>query len=322
MNPQKRFKELQCRDILTKKGVSKMLNVRRNRIAVLLAMLTAILMMFAGCGSSESTGTTGNANVNSEASSPVSSEEDSPGETTESFTALLTFANYEYIESGDASEEKLLRKISRTVSLSSADEAVQIEAAIQALASLPADVDGAETFVGQNIAVKSVEISGSTAVVDLEENGLDEASMYDEEFFIYQVTDTILNSFRDITGVRFTVEGTNTDSLNYMDISSPFTAADISEFMGDSASGSDENKSVSSDSKKTTDSSENTDSDENSNDNENGNSGSTGSGTAASDSSTSNASSGGSSSDPTDGQSASGTSTNTETPEGVVNDPE
>ncbi len=66
-----------------------MLNVRRKQTAILLAMLTAILMMFAGCGSSENnTGTTGNANVNSEASSPVSSEEGSAVDTAESYTAL------------------------------------------------------------------------------------------------------------------------------------------------------------------------------------------------------------------------------------------
>ena len=66
----------------------------------------------------------------------------------------------------------------------------------------------------------------------------------DEQFYIYQITDSILNTFSDIKGVRFTVDGTNTDTLVSMDISQPFTAESVSEFLNngnksDSSSSSD-----------------------------------------------------------------------------------
>lgn len=216
---------------------------------ILAAMLIlALTMAFTGCSSSTNgsgSGSAGNPNLSGDVSDaapktvPSSSESDPV-----TFDALLSFVNYNYVDTGDESQPKLLRKISTKVKSEKGSEESQIKAVVDALATAPDDGSAAESVVDGRVDINFIKISGDTAVIDVSSSGLDNLSEMDEQFYIYQITDSILNTFSDIKGVRFTVDGTNTDILVSMDISQPFTAESVSEFLNngnksDSSSSSD-----------------------------------------------------------------------------------
>ncbi|MGI6205260.1 MAG: GerMN domain-containing protein [Anaerovoracaceae bacterium] len=209
----------------------------RSIFAVTLALL--LTLAFAGCSSS-STSDTGSGGSGSSDSTSVSADTGSADSSSESdqaeFQALLSYVNYDYIETGDESQPKLLRKIETTVTSDKDTEEAKIEALINALATVPDDGSAAETVVDGRVTINFVKISGNNAVIDVSSSGLDNLSEMDEQYFIYQITDSVLNTFDDIDGVRFTVDGTNTDILVTIDISQPFTRDSVSEFLNDSSS--------------------------------------------------------------------------------------
>ncbi len=211
------------------------------RKAGLLLLALAVALSFSGCGrNNDESGPDSllNPSTGSSSSGSLSSEEEGVA-----FEASLSYASFAYIDIGDESEDKLIRNVRQTLTVADTDEKLQIEAVLDALKSVPDDLSGAETFVSDAFTVNSMKFSGSSLVIDLSSDGLDELGMYDEEFFVYQVTDSILNTFPDLEAVRFTVDGTNKDFLSYVDISSPFTAADVKAFLkGEEEESSDEAK--------------------------------------------------------------------------------
>lgn len=228
---------------------NRMKKVRKTGI-LLLAL--AVGFSFSGCGHKNDEDGPDSLLNNSTATSQsgsLSAEEEGI-----EFEAELSYANYEYIDSGDESVDKLIRNVKQTLTAKDTDEKLQIEAVLEALKKVPEDLKGGETFVTDAFVVNSMKFTGSSLVMDLSSDGLDSLGMYDEQFFIYQVTDSILNTFPDIEGVRFTVDGSNKDGLSYVDISSAFTASNIKSFLNEEDESSSEKK-ESETSKKSTESS-------------------------------------------------------------------
>lgn len=207
--------------------------------AGILLLALALVLALAGCAggsgsSSVSSNSSESSQTSSEAESGQSAEGSSQDDENTTFTARLSFANFEYIESGDDSYDKLIRNVDTQVTAAGSSEKDRIEAAVNALRTVPSDRKGAETMVNDLFDINFIKVSGSSAVIDLSGKTVQNAGDTDIVMFIYQVTDTILNTFPDIDGVRFTVDGTNTDELGSEDISAPFTKSMVNEFLAKS----------------------------------------------------------------------------------------
>ncbi len=212
-----------------------MLNKKSKLITVLSFMLiVSCVFLLSGCGdepkrTDASVGSTGSVGLSAEndkdADGPDGSEENGR------YELSMSYANIKYIEEGDESLPKLIRGVAGSIddAEGKSDEEL-IKSAIDALKNVPGDIEGAETLVTGKIGINKVEVDGSTCNIDVEGDKLEEIDIYEEQFFIYQVADTVLSSFDDIESVSFTVDGQTADYLNYVDISSPVTAKSIEEF--------------------------------------------------------------------------------------------
>ena len=104
---------------------------------------------------------------------------------------------------------------------------------ITLLKTVPEGTEGAVTFVTDDIEIGDITVDGTKCNIDLKGNlsGLD---LYTEQFFVYQIVDSVLDSFDDIKSISFTVDGKTVDTLGgHMDMSQAFTEKSIDEFEGD-----------------------------------------------------------------------------------------
>ena len=212
----------------------------KNRLVYLISTVLVITMTLAalsGCGNASKNGNTSGSGPNAASDTQNSSSSNSPetmpeGSDVSEYAVKLTYANYDYIESGDDSKEKLIRNIDSTV-FGSPDSTDRIAALIDKLRKTPEGVPKAETLVTDTFRIKSVslKLADGTCTIDIDGDKAKSATMYEETFFVYQLVDSIMNSFPDVTCVRFTLDGKTVDTLNnYIDISQPFTSKDVEAF--------------------------------------------------------------------------------------------
>ena len=208
------------------------------RVVSLVVVLAMMLALLPGCGNTSKNSSNSGTSSVSDNNPPSSPPEGKPnGSDVSEYAVKLTYANYDYIESGDDSRDKLIRNVDSTV-FGSPDSTDRIAALIEKLRKTPEGVPNAETLVTDIFRIKSVslKLADGTCTIDLDGKKVQSAGMYDEVFFVYQTVDSILNSFSDVTSVRFTLDGKTVDTLNnYMDISQPFTAADVEAFSDNKA---------------------------------------------------------------------------------------
>lgn len=209
--------------------------------AGLLIFALAVAFSLSGCGSSTGSDGSGPDSLLDQ-SAPTEQESLSSEDEGIEFTAELSYANYNYIDTGNESEDKLIREVELNLTAEEKTDKSKAEAVLKALKKVPSYLENAETFVSDHIAVNYVKVEEKKMIVDLSSDGLDSLSMYDEEFFVFQVTDSLLNTFPEIDSVEFTVDGAEKDGLNYMDISESFTRASVSEFLGEETESSAEKK--------------------------------------------------------------------------------
>lgn len=217
-----------------------MLN-KKSKLTAILSIVLAVMCVFAFAGCSENESKSDKGNDSSIASSDQDEEsaqsEDSSDENNENandettYNISMSFANEKYIETGDESQHKLVRNVKDEVKLDGDknDEAA-VKAAIEKLRKVPSGASNADTLVTDKFKINKVVLDGAKCNVDISIDNIDDLNQFDEQFFIYQVTDTVLSSFSDVKSVSFTVDGDTMDVLNYMDISSAFTADSVSEF--------------------------------------------------------------------------------------------
>lgn len=211
----------------------KIIRKKGTKITALLLALLLGLFGLAGCGGPAGTGSSDEP-VNSGSSADDPQNQTSEGQT---FDVLLTFTNEKYIAEGDESLEKLISGVEASVTVtdvpegsSALDEACFM--ALELLKTVPEGVEDAYTVVRDGIDISSVRVNGEgQAVVDIcsiPPNGM---SSYTEQFFIYQITGTLIDSFEEVTSVLFTVGGENTESIGgHMDTSAPYTMTEVEAF--------------------------------------------------------------------------------------------
>ncbi len=210
--------------IIRKKGIKM--------TALLLALLLGLTGL-AGCG-----GPTGNGSSDEPVNSGTSVD-DPQNQTAEgqNFDVMLTFANDKYIAEGDESLEKLITGVKASVTVtdvpegsSALDEACFM--ALELLKTVPEGVEDAYTVVRDGINIASVRVNGEgEAAVDIESVPPNGMSSYTEQFFIYQVTGTLIDSFDEVTSVLFTAGGETVETIGgHMDTSTPYTIAEVEAF--------------------------------------------------------------------------------------------
>lgn len=162
----------------------------------------------------------------------VTAQGEAQADGTYSYNVKLSFANYNYIDTGDANEPKMFRNISASLEMKDDSLESLMAGIIDALHTVPAGVENAETMVSDIFAVNSVTLDKGTAIVDISGAEIEGASMFDEEYFIYQVADSLLHSISGLTAVQFIIDGDQSREMMYMDISKAFTLSDCDAFAG------------------------------------------------------------------------------------------
>ena len=197
-------------------------------VILCIAMMTTAFV-FTGCEKVENKGENGSA-----ASSSEQSGKTDDGKSDYVKDVKLSFASETYINDGDESVPKLIDGVDAEIKLNEKDTVKEIEAVIDLLRSVPEDVKGAVTFVTDDIQIRNITVDGTKCSIDLKGDlsGLDP---YTEQFFVYQIVDSLLESFDEIDSVSFTANGDIVDTLaGHMDMSQPFTEKSVDEFEGDS----------------------------------------------------------------------------------------
>ncbi len=196
-------------------------------VALCLTMM-ATAFVFAGCDKVDKKDGSNSATNSSEQTNGGGSEDAATVKQVE-----LSFASEKYINDGDESLEKLIDGVDATIKTDKNDTVHQIEALITLLKTVPEGTKGAVTFVTDDIEIGGITVDGTKCNIDLKGNlsGLD---LYTEQFFVYQIVDSVLDSFDDIKSISFTVDGKTVDTLGgHMDMSQAFTEKSIDEFEGD-----------------------------------------------------------------------------------------
>lgn len=196
-------------------------------VALCLTMM-ATAFVFAGCDKVDKKDGSNSTTNSSEQTNGGGSEDAATVKQVE-----LSFASEKYINDGDESLEKLIDGVDATIKTDKNDTVHQIEALITLLKTVPEGTEGAVTFVTDDIEIGDITVDGTKCNIDLKGNlsGLD---LYTEQFFVYQIVDSVLDSFDDIKSISFTVDGKTVDTLGgHMDMSQAFTEKSIDEFEGD-----------------------------------------------------------------------------------------
>ena len=168
------------------------------------------------------------AGQNAQADQPNPAAENSGGST----TARLSFANYSYVDSGDESIPKMIRNVEIPVQTADNSQEALLCGIVDTLRRIPQGLAGAETMVSGLYRINSITIDHDTAVVDVAGGAMANASPFDEEFFVYQVADSILHSDPAIRKVRFTVDGSREQGFLYVDMNRDYDAGACDAFCG------------------------------------------------------------------------------------------
>lgn len=196
-------------------------NIRNLSKTLSMLMLAGCMLLFTACGSG-SGGT--DASVN-DAGSEAESE----------YTLMLSYANESYIESGDEALDKLIRNIPVTVDLAEdAEEELIAETIVNQLKAGSGTASrGGENFVTDAFALNYVLSSDGYCILDFQADGLEDLNETAEQFAVYQIVDSVLNTMDDIEGVTFTLDSEQVDSIKggNMDWKMTYTREDVDEFM-------------------------------------------------------------------------------------------
>lgn len=205
------------------------------------ALLILLMGLFAlsGCGEPQSAGggaTSGmSGDVNSSTSVQEPEQEPSADQPeAQVYEVALTFVNDKYIAEGDESLEKLITDVSGSVEAAPDEKGIDGAClqAVELLKNVPEGQADLMTVIGKDMKFNSVTVdSEGVATVDLAEIPADGMDNYTEQFFIYQIASTLINSFSEVSGVAFTVAGQQVDSIGgHMDAAAVYTLTDVDNF--------------------------------------------------------------------------------------------
>ena len=220
-----------------RKGGLIMKSFKRIGTKATAALLVMLLTLFAlsGCGEPQSDGSNAASSSGGDSAPSVSAEEPSADQPEDQiYEVALTFVNDKYIAEGDESLVKLITDVSGSVKVP-ADEKGIDEACLQTIELLKKVPEGQAdltTVIGNDMKINSVKVdSEGRATVDLAEVPADGMDNYTEQFFIYQITSTLMNSFSEVSGVTFTVAGQQAETIGgHMDAAAVYTLTDVDNF--------------------------------------------------------------------------------------------
>ncbi len=225
------------------RGGRNMMKRKGFRVTALLLTMMLAVFGFAACGTETQGGAGGSQASNSSVDEPLSVEpeqtetpQEQEGEKAqETYEVSLTYVNEQYIADGDESLEKLISDVDGgTVQVSAGAEGLgeACEKTIELLRNVPEGRDDLMTVVDDRFVFNGVTVGeDGTATVDLAslpENGLDN---YSEQFFVYQITGSLINTFEEVSGVTFTVGGKSVETIGgHLDASACYTVSDLDSF--------------------------------------------------------------------------------------------
>lgn len=220
--PQSGTEDPVARRILLHEEVHRMKrNIRNLSKTLSMLMLAGCMLIFTACGS----GSAGKEPSASDTGSDAEAE----------YTLMLSYANESYIESGDEALDKLIRNIPVTVDLAedAEDELVAETIVNQLKAGSGTASRGGENFVTDAFALNYVLSSDGYCILDFRADGLEDLNETAEQFAVYQIVDSVLNTLDDIDGVTFTLDSEQVDSIKggNMDWKMTYTRDDVEEFM-------------------------------------------------------------------------------------------
>lgn len=208
------------------------------KATALLLVLMMVLTGLAACGESGNGGSGTSSKVSADSQLSVSSEMEETESTEQAkdqtYEVALTFVNDKYIAEGDESLIKLITDVSGEVTVPADAEGVD-EACLKTLELLKTVPEGQTdlvTVIGDDMKFNSVSVdSEGKATVDLAEVPADGMDNYTEQFFIYQIAGTLINSFSEVSSVAFTVGGQQVETIGgHMDATAAYTLADVDNF--------------------------------------------------------------------------------------------
>lgn len=183
--------------------------MKRKTTGLLLALLLVLMTMgLSGCG-------TGGDEVNI--------DDVDMGGTGNTITVQQYFASTEYIVMGNDEENgELMEPIEKEITLKDGDNGYML--AVDSLKTVPEGDGRYSTIVSDRYTINDISVEDGLAYVDFSSEGLDGGSI-DEVIIIDQIVYTLCNTFEDIGAVRFTVDGSDAETLmGAVDISESFVA--------------------------------------------------------------------------------------------------
>lgn len=203
------------------------------KVLALLIVLAVALLCLAGCGDDKNVSANGGPSGTNISSEPESQDMPSsdPEQQVKDYNVKLTFVNEAYIADGDESLDKLVTGVDGVVSAEDGDIQMACSEALKLLNKVPEGKEGLMT-VTDNVEVSGVTLAqDGTVTVDLAAVPQDGLDSYTEQFLIYQIVGTLLDSFDEVTGVGFTVAGEQVETIGgHMDASSVYTMDDLNSF--------------------------------------------------------------------------------------------
>lgn len=187
-------------------------------IALAVVAVMAVAAAFSGCSLR-------NSSTNVSSSTPSASSDPVEGV---SVPVKLTYVNDAYKDGGKG--ERLIRGVETELQVQDdAPEAV-ITAMIEALKNVPADLANASTCLNESITVGDIEVKSGVAFIDIK-SVKEEVNAETEQFFIYQLTDSVIATFDNISAVKFTVNGEEAQSIaGYANIANALTKDVVDSF--------------------------------------------------------------------------------------------
>lgn len=208
------------------------------KVTALLLVMLMTLTGLSACGESGNGGSGTGSKASADSYLSVSSEEPEPESSeqpqNQTYEVSLAFVNDKYIAEGDESLVKLITDVNGSVTVPADAEGVD-EACLKTLELLKTVPEGQSdlvTVIGDDIKFNSVTVdSDGKATVDLASVPADGMDNYTEQFFIYQIAATLINSFSEVNSVAFTVNGQQTETIGgHMDATAAYTLTDVDNF--------------------------------------------------------------------------------------------
>ena len=209
------------------------INGKGTKAAALLLTLMLAMFGLVGCGDEQKT--EGGASSNNPAGASVSSEEPDSGDEAQAYEVALTYVNAKYMEEGDESLDKLIKDVSGKVEVAKGEESLNeaCQKTVELLQQVPDGRTDIMTSVSSKYKINSVKVGeDGTAVVDLaafsDDIGMDN---YTEQFFVYQITGSLIDSFEEVKSVKFTIDGKEVETLGgHLDATTAYTLTDVDMF--------------------------------------------------------------------------------------------